>query len=52
MLRSEAARMQIYSGVGHAFADPAKPSFDADTTADAWQRTIDFLAAYIPADDG
>ena len=48
----KAPTVQIYSGVGHAFADPAQPTFDADTTEDAWRRTIDFLAMSIPADDG
>ena len=48
----KAPTVQIYSDVGHAFADSTKPTFDADTTADAWRRTIDFLAENIPADDG
>ena len=44
--------IQIYSGAGHGFANPSQQSYDADTTADAWRRTIDFLADSLPADDG
>ncbi len=40
-----------YPGTGHAFADPARPTFDADTTADAWRRTEAFLAEALAPDE-
>ena len=33
----------IYPGVGHAFANPSNPGHDAEKTADAWMKTVDFL---------
>ena len=39
-----------YAGTGHAFADPARPTFDPDTTADAWRRTSEFLATALAPD--
>jgi carboxymethylenebutenolidase len=44
--------VQIYSDVGHAFADPSRRDFDADSAADAWQRTMDFLTENLSVDDG
>lgn len=35
--------VHVYPNVGHAFADPARPTFDADVANDAWQKVIDFL---------
>ena len=40
-----------YPGTGHAFADPARPTFDAETTADAWRRTAEFLARALAPDE-
>ncbi len=40
-----------YPGAGHAFADPARPTFDAATTADAWRRTAEFLARALAPED-
>jgi carboxymethylenebutenolidase len=37
------ADVRIYSGVGHAFANPSGGTYDADAAEDAWQRTITFL---------
>jgi carboxymethylenebutenolidase len=35
----------VYPGVGHAFFNDTNPvTFDPDTAADAWRRTLDFLA--------
>lgn len=33
----------IYDDVGHAFANPSNPGHDPAKTADAWQKTVDFL---------
>jgi len=43
--------VQIYADAGHAFADSSQPTFDAETASDAWQRTMDFLAENLSADD-
>ena len=43
--------VQIYADVGHAFADSSRPTYDAETASDAWQRTMNFLAANLSADD-
>ncbi len=45
-------KVQIYSDAGHAFADPSRRDFDAELTADAWQRTMDFLIENLSADEG
>lgn len=34
----------MYEGVGHAFANPSNPNFAEVETADAWSRTLSFLA--------
>jgi carboxymethylenebutenolidase len=34
----------IYPGVGHAFANPTGPNYAPAETADAWEKTLDFLA--------
>ncbi len=34
----------IYEGVGHAFANPSNAGHDPEKTADAWGKTVDFLA--------
>jgi len=39
----KAADVRIYSGVGHAFANPSGGNYDAESAEDAWQRTVDFL---------
>lgn len=43
--------VQVYQGVGHAFADPQRGSFNEETTEDAWQRTIEFFAANLSETD-
>jgi carboxymethylenebutenolidase len=35
--------VQIYDGVGHAFANPSGANFAPNETDDAWERTLDFL---------
>src|SRR5580698_2831448 len=40
--------VKIYDDAGHAFENPNnKEGYRADDAADAWQRTIDFLAATL-----
>ncbi|MEK7068443.1 MAG: dienelactone hydrolase family protein, partial [Patescibacteria group bacterium] len=36
--------IQVYPGVGHAFANPSGPNYAPEPTADAWAKTLDFLA--------
>ncbi len=40
-------RIEIYPGVGHAFADPTSNNYDADVAEQAWQEVIAFLAANL-----
>ncbi len=40
-----------YPRTGHAFADPARATYDAETAADAWRRTEVFLAAALAPDE-
>lgn len=35
--------IQIYPGVGHAFANPTGATYNAGVAEDAWQRTLEFL---------
>lgn len=40
--------VKIYPDAGHGFENPAnKQGYRADDTADAWKRTVDFLAATL-----
>ncbi len=40
--------IKIYPEAGHAFENPNnKQGYRADDAADAWKRTIDFLAANL-----
>ena len=36
--------LEIYPGVGHAFANPTGNNYNAEAAEDAWQRTLNFLA--------
>lgn len=36
-----------YPGVGHAFANPSNPNFAPAETADAWEKTLAFLATHL-----
>ncbi len=38
------AEIHMYEGVGHAFANPSNPNFAPTETADAWEKTLAFLA--------
>jgi carboxymethylenebutenolidase len=37
----------IYPDAGHGFENPVNASYRADDTADAWKRTVDFLASTL-----
>src|SRR5688572_9655859 len=37
----------LYKGVGHAFANPSGDNYAPKETADAWQKTIEFLRTYL-----
>jgi carboxymethylenebutenolidase len=39
--------IHVYSGVGHAFANPSGDSYAPEETADTWQRTLSFLKKYV-----
>ena len=39
--------VQIYPGVGHAFANPTGQRYDAAAAEDAWRRTRDFLSLHL-----
>jgi carboxymethylenebutenolidase len=39
--------IHVYTGVGHAFANPSGDSYAPEETADAWQRTLSFLKKYV-----
>ena len=39
--------IEIYSGVGHAFADPTGSNYNADIAGQAWTRVLDFLGQHM-----
>jgi carboxymethylenebutenolidase len=41
------ATIVIYDGAGHAFANPSGTSYKADAAADAWQKSLAFLAEHL-----
>lgn len=43
--------IEIYPGVGHAFANPSGTSYNAEAAGKAWDRTLEFLRRHMPADD-
>lgn len=38
--------INIYKGLGHAFANPSRDTYAPSETLDAWQRTLIFLKKY------
>lgn len=44
------ADIHIYDGAGHAFANPSGGNYKADAAADAWKRSVAFLAAHLKSD--
>jgi carboxymethylenebutenolidase len=41
------AEVLIYTGVGHAFADPGSTTYDPQTAEEAWEKTLEFLQAQL-----
>ena len=39
--------IEIYKGLGHAFANPSGDNYAPKETADAWERTLSFLKKYV-----
>jgi carboxymethylenebutenolidase len=39
--------IEIYPGVGHAFANPSGTSYNAKVASQAWDRTIEFLREHL-----
>lgn len=44
------AEIHIYEGAGHAFANPSGTNYKPDAAADAWARSLAFLAAHLKSD--
>ena len=44
-LAERPVEIHVYEGVGHNFAEPDAPGFDARAAEEAWERTIRFLRA-------
>jgi carboxymethylenebutenolidase len=40
-------QIQIYKGLGHAFANPSGANYAPKQTADAWEKTLAFLKKYV-----
>jgi carboxymethylenebutenolidase len=40
-------QIQIYKGLGHAFANPSGANYAPKQTADAWEKTLTFLKKYV-----
>lgn len=43
--------VQIYPGVGHAFANPSGSNYAPEETIDAWERTIKFLDTSLKSEN-
>jgi carboxymethylenebutenolidase len=39
--------IEIYPGVGHAFANPSGSNYHAETAEKAWQQTVEFLDRHL-----
>lgn len=39
--------IEIYKGVGHAFANPSGANYAPKETEDAWHKTLSFLKTYL-----
>jgi len=43
--------VEIYLGVGHAFANPTGSNYNEQAATDAWARTLDFLQRHLVVDE-
>ena len=43
--------IEVYPGVGHAFANPSGNNYNAEAADKAWQRTVAFLNRYLTIPD-
>ena len=43
------ADINLYSGAGHAFANPSGKNYDPEAAEDAWEKTKVFFAEYLKA---
>lgn len=41
------AQIHVYDGAAHAFANPSGGNYKADAAADAWEKSLSFLATYL-----
>ena len=41
------AEIHVYDGAAHAFANPSGGNYKADAAADAWQKSLAFLAQHL-----
>lgn len=44
------ARIRVYEGAGHAFANPSGTRYRPETARDAWRETLAFLDAHLRPD--
>lgn len=44
-------KIEIYSGVGHAFADPLASNYNAEKAELAWAQVVEFLNEHLVAAD-
>ncbi len=43
--------IEIYPGVGHAFANPTGTSYNAEAAGKAWEKTVAFLNSHLAVSD-
>ena len=43
--------IEIYPGVGHAFANPTGTNYNAEAAAKAWEKTVAFLDSHLSISD-
>lgn len=44
------AQIHVYEGAAHAFANPSGGNYKPDAAADAWQKSLAFLAQHLKGD--
>jgi carboxymethylenebutenolidase len=45
--QGKSAEIHVYEGAAHAFANPSGGNYKADAAADAWQKSLKFLADHL-----